>query len=64
MKILRRFWERLAEERYTAHVINGFATLLTLYTVLFTSISPPFAWMMGFLNGAMWLIDLLNDDDD
>lgn len=44
--------------------VNILLTILTLYTVLFTPISPQFAWMAGALNGAMWLIDIFSDDDD
>lgn len=64
MKILRHFWQRLTDERYTMRAVNILLTILTLHTVLFTSISPQFAWMAGALNGAMWLIDIFSDDDD
>ena len=64
MKILQRFWQRLTEEKYAMRAMNISITMLSLYTVLFTSISPPFAWMVGALNGSMWLIDIFNDDND
>lgn len=63
MKILRQFWERLAEERYAARAMVIITTFLTLYTVLFTEISPVGAWAAGLLNGALWLMEMFGDDD-
>lgn len=62
MKILRKILDGIVEEKYAARVMVVMTTLLALYTVLFTEISPVCAWAAGILNGALWLMELLDDD--
>lgn len=64
MSILKRFWAKLGEEKFSTLIINLIATFLALYLVLFDQIPSPYVWAIGFLNGAAWFVYYYAEDDD
>ena len=63
MKLLKAFWDKLGEEKFTSYLMAIGCTLLTIYNVFFTSNIPEFNALMVFLNGAMIFALIMNDKE-
>ena len=51
MKLLKKFWEAIAEERMFLNAAAVFCTFCTLFMLLFVNEEPEFDAIMIFLNG-------------
>ena len=58
MKLLKKIWEKVGEERFVSRVATVGCTILTLYLVLFTPLPQTGIWAMGVINGFMILVEL------
>lgn len=63
MKFFGQLLNKISEEKFSTRLITILATIMSLYIVLFTAIPTSLAYVTGCLNGLMWFIEWLSDDD-
>ena len=61
MKFLKKFWNKLGEEKFSSRIMVVGCTAITIYNLLFTSNLPEFNALMIFLNGAMIFAAVMED---
>ena len=58
MKLLKKFWEKIGEDKFVGRVATVGCTVLTLFTLLFGNVPTAGAWAMGVINGFMILVQV------
>ena len=58
MKLLKKFWTKIGEERFVSRFVTVGCTVLTLFTLLFGNVPTAGAWAMGVINGFMILVQV------
>ena len=58
MKLLKKFWEETATEKFVGRVATIGCTLITLFMVMTMPLPKAGVWTMGMLNGFMILVQV------
>ena len=61
MKLLKKFWNKLGDEKFSSYAMVTGCTILTVYNLFFTSNIPEFNALMVFLNCAMIFATIMED---
>lgn len=64
MKLIKKLWTKLGEEKFSMQVMTGGCVLLTIYNVIFMSNLPEFNALMMFINAVMIFATIMGDDDN
>ena len=62
MKLLKKFWDKCGEEKFTCRLITAGCTILTAYNLLFEDLAPEFDALLVTLNGVMILACILEGE--
>lgn len=62
--MLKKLWDKLGEEKFSCRVIVIGCTLMTVYCLCTTEVPTEFAVLMGAVNGALIVAQLLEEFDD
>lgn len=63
MKLIKKLWAKLGEEKFSMWTMTGGCVLLTIYNVMFTSNLPEFNALMMFLNVVMIFATIMGGDE-
>ncbi|MBQ3337551.1 MAG: hypothetical protein IJG80_09125 [Selenomonadaceae bacterium] len=58
MKLFKKIWSKLGEEKIVGRVATVGCTVLTLWTLIMGEVPATGAWAMGVINGFMILVQL------
>lgn len=61
MKLLKKIWDKLGDEKFSSRVMVVGCTLITIYNLLFMNNLPEFNALMIILNGAMIFAAVMED---
>ena len=61
MKLLKKFLDKLGDEKFSSRVMVVGCTLITIYNLLFMNNLPEFNALMIVLNGAMIFAAVMED---
>ncbi|MBR0287780.1 MAG: hypothetical protein IJQ82_02255 [Selenomonadaceae bacterium] len=64
MKLLKKFWEKIGEDKFVGRVATVGCTVLTLFTLLFGNVPTAGAWAMGVINGFMIVTEMELEFDE
>ena len=58
MKLFKKIWRKIGEEKFVGRVATVGCTVLTLWTLIMGEVPATGAWAMGVINGFMILVQV------
>ena len=64
MKLFKKFWDKISNERFVSRVVTITCTLITLFMVTTFPLPKVGVWAMGIINGFVILTELDAEFDE
>ncbi len=64
MKLFKKFWDKISNERFVSRVVTITCTLISLFMVVTMPLPKTGIWAMGIINGFLILMELDADFDE
>ena len=64
MKLVKKFWDKIGEEKFVGRTITIGCTLISIYMVTVFPLPKLGAWAMGIINGFLILVEMDTDYDE
>lgn len=64
MKLLKKFWKKIGEDRFVGRCVTVGCTMMTLYLLMFNVMPNTAAWALGIINGFMIVTEMEMEFDE
>lgn len=64
MKLLKKFWEKIGEDKFVSRCVTVGCTMMTLYLLMFNVMPNTAAWALGIINGFMIVTEMEMEFDE
>lgn len=64
MKLLKKFWEKIGEDKFVSRCVTVGCTMMTLYMLMFNVMPNTAAWALGIINGFMIVTEMEMEFDE